>query len=152
MGLIAGVLWSVATTGIRAKSSLEPVAAAFVFALGALVAAAVLAPFLEPSPAGGTVAGLGTAAAVALGAGGLWWGLSTIALLWATARLEPARVGILLMSEVVAGAASAAVIAGELLSPIELAGGALVLVAGLLEVWPTRRARSARGNGKRDRA
>jgi drug/metabolite transporter (DMT)-like permease len=152
MGLIAGVLWSVATTGIRAKSSLEPVAAAFVFAVGALVAAAVLAPFLEPLPAGGTIAGSGMAAAVALGTGGLWWGLSVIALLWATVRLEPARVGILLMTEVLAGAASAALLAGEYLDRVEIAGGALVLVAGILEVWPARRARPARGGGKRDRA
>ncbi len=58
--------------------------------------------------------------------------------MWAAARLEPARVGILLMAEVLVGATSAALIAGEHLGPVELAGGALVLLAGVLEVWPQR--------------
>lgn len=58
------------------------------------------------------------------------------ALTWASARLEPARVGILLMAEVVVGVASAAVIADEHLGGLELLGGALVVGAGVLEVWP----------------
>ena len=61
------------------------------------------------------------------------------ALMWAATRLEPARIGILLMSEVLVGAASAALIAGEWLSWPELAGAALVLAAGILEVLPERR-------------
>ena len=79
------------------------------------------------------------AAGLALLAGGLWWAASVAALIWAVARLDPARVGILLMAEVLVGAASAALIAGERLSAMELAGGALVLLAGVLEVWPVRR-------------
>ena len=60
-----------------------------------------------------------------------------VGLMWATVRLEPARVGILLMSEVILGAGSAALLAGEHLHPLEIAGGALVILAGALEVWPT---------------
>ena len=60
------------------------------------------------------------------------------ALMWATARLEPARVGILLMAEVLVSAASAAILAGEHLGPLELTGGAMVVLAGVLEVWPQR--------------
>jgi drug/metabolite transporter (DMT)-like permease len=60
------------------------------------------------------------------------------ALMWAAARLEPARVGILLMAEVLIGTVSAAVLAGEALGAVELIGGALVLAAGVLEVWPVR--------------
>ncbi|WP_254796928.1 hypothetical protein [Sulfitobacter albidus] len=62
--------------------------------------------------------------------------------MWATARLDPARTGILLMSEVLIAALSAAVLAGEHLHPIEIAGGALVLLAGVLEVLPARRSRA----------
>lgn len=58
--------------------------------------------------------------------------------MWATVRLDPARTGILLMSEVLVGAASAALLAGELLDRPKLIGGALVLVAGLLEVCPVK--------------
>ena len=77
-------------------------------------------------------------AALAFAAGGFWWVLSIASLMWATVRLEPARVGILLMTEVLVGAASAALLAGETLAFWELVGGTFVLVAGLLEVWPVR--------------
>jgi drug/metabolite transporter (DMT)-like permease len=66
-------------------------------------------------------------------------------LMWAAARLEPARVGILLMAEVLVGVVSAALIAGEALGTLEILGGLLVLSAGVLEVWPVRSAADARG-------
>lgn len=140
LALLSGLLWSVATTGIRSRPSLAPGEAAFVFALGACAGGVVLAPLLAPLPAsvaaGSVVATIGWA----LLAGGLWWGLSIAGLMWAAARLEPARVGLLLMTEVLVGAASAALIAGEYLGAFEVAGGALVLCAGILEIWPARRA------------
>lgn len=139
MALLAGILWSVGTTGIRTRSELPMVQAALVFACGAAITSAVLAPVLEPWPGLAVLtASSGRALGLAFLAGGLWWGLSMIGLMWATVRLEPARVGILLMTEVLVGAVSAAVIAQEHLSTPELVGGALVLCAALLEVWPTR--------------
>lgn len=139
LALISGMLWAVATTGIRASPSLPPVAAAFVFALGAAACALALAPAVAPfAPATAltdvvpTLAWIGAAAT-------FWWCLSTAGLMWAAARLEPARVGILLMTEVVVGALSAAWLADEHLRPLEIAGGTLVLGAGILEVWPVRR-------------
>lgn len=136
MGLASGLLWSIGTTGIRAKPALRPAEAAFVFAVGALLAALLLTLFLGgwPTSVDAPLRALGTA----ISAGALWWGLSIAALMWATVRLDPARVGILLMSEVVVGATSAALLAGEALHPVEIAGGALVLCAGVLEVWPVR--------------
>jgi len=141
MGLTSGVLWAIATTGIRVRSDTGPAETAFVFAAGASLGALILAPLLGPLPEVSGAQPLMAIAVLALVAGGLWWGLSMAALMWAATRLEPARVGILLMSEVLIGAASAALIAGEWLSWPELAGGALVLVAGILEVLPERRAR-----------
>jgi drug/metabolite transporter (DMT)-like permease len=90
-------------------------------------------------PAAGDVP-IWPALGLAVATGALFWVISTAALIWAAARLEPARVGILLMTEVVVGAASAAWLAGERLAPLEAAGGTLVLAAGLLEVWPAGRA------------
>ncbi len=147
LALISGLLWSIATTGIRSKLSIAPAAAAFVFVLGASAGTLVLAPFLAPWPPAlappQLVATIGWASA----AGGLWWGLSMAGLMWATPRLEPARVGILLMTEVVVGALSAAALAGEHLGAREIAGGALVVCAGLMEVWPIRREASRSGLG-----
>lgn len=137
MALASGVLWAVGSTGVKIRPETPPVLAAFVFACGAAAMSFVLAPMLEPVPQTRT----GGMIAMALGAGALWWGLSMGGLMWAASRLEPARVGILLMAEVLVGALSAAVIAGEHLGTAELIGGALVLGAGLLEVWPDSKMR-----------
>ncbi|GAB5449630.1 DMT family transporter [Gymnodinialimonas sp.] len=136
MALAAGFLWSIATTGIRVRPKVAPLEAALVFALGAALTSAVLAPTLSAAPqdAQWTLAALW-----ALASGALFWGPAMALLLWATMQLDPARVGILLMSEVLVGVASAAVIAGETLNPTELIGGALVVAAAVLEVWPVKR-------------
>ena len=63
-------------------------------------------------------------------------------IMWAATKLEPARVGILLMAEVFVSAVSAALIIGEGLTAVEMLGGGLVVFAGLLEVLPQRRAAS----------
>ena len=138
LALTSGILWSFATTGIRTTPELEPSAASFVFAAGACAGAIVLAPLLEPFP-GFVVETVWPALGLAFAAGGLWWGASMAGLMWATRRLDPARVGILLMSEVLIGTISAAMLAGEYLGVLEIIGGALVLCAGVLEVWSVRR-------------
>ncbi|MEH6647915.1 DMT family transporter [Sulfitobacter sp.] len=137
MALAAGILWSIGTTGMRAKSDLTPGPSAFIFAVGAAITALILAPVFGPLPSG--IGDIAKPLGWALATGGLWWSISIASLMWATVRLEPARVGLLLMSEVVVGAASAALIAAERLSPLELVGGALVLCAGVLEIWPAGR-------------
>ncbi len=139
MALVAGILWSVGTTGMRARSTLGPGPSAFVFATGAAATSLVLAPFLEPVPGGLHVLDMIEPLGTAFATGALWWGLSIGCLMWATIRLEPARVGILLMTEVIVGAVSAAALAAEHLAPLEILGGGLVLCAGVLEVWPSRR-------------
>lgn len=148
LALVAGVLWAVGTTGIRAKSTLGPAPATFVFALGALLAAALTTPFFSGWP--GDLAAQADAGlvAIALLAGAGWWGLSLCALMWATLRLDPARVGILMQTEVLVGALSAALLAGEHLAPLEIVGGALVVSAGVLEVWPVRRRRAQAASGR----
>jgi drug/metabolite transporter (DMT)-like permease len=138
LALVSGILWSIATTGIRTTAAPAPAEAAFVFALGGAAGALALAPLLAPWPAALGAAAVGPTLALAAVTGGLWWGLSMVSLMWATTRLEPARVGILLMAEVLVGALSAAVLAGEPLGRRELVGGVLVLSAGVLELWPSR--------------
>lgn len=138
LALVSGLLWSVATTGMRARTRITTGLASFVFALGAVVAALFLAPLLAPFPHEIPVYQVMVALGWALVAGGLWWGASLTVLMWAAPQIDPARTGILLMAEVLVGAASAALLAAEFLGPLELAGGALVLAAGILEVWPVK--------------
>ncbi len=139
MAFAGGLIWAFATAGMRLKSDVAPIPSAFLFALGAAVVSLALAPLLEPLP---TIApaNLIPLALQVLFTGGLWWVLSIAALMWATVRLDPARVGILLMTEVVIGAATAALFAKESLSAPEMIGGSLVILCGLLEVWPTKAA------------
>lgn len=137
MAFLGGLIWAFATAGMRVKSDVTPLPSTFLFALGASLASLAIAPFLEPLPVIDPP-NLSRVALYVLLTGGLWWVLSIAALMWATVRLDSARVGILLMTEVVFGAVTAAVFAGESLSTNEMVGGAMVIICGLLEVWPTK--------------
>jgi drug/metabolite transporter (DMT)-like permease len=139
MAFIGGLIWAFATAGMRLKSNVRPMASAFLFSLGAAVMSLLAAPQLEPLPRIAP-ADLATIAVNVLLTGAFWWVLSIAALMWAAVRLDPARVGILLMTEVIVGSVTAAVFAGEILSMREMVGGALVILCGLLEVWPTKTA------------
>ncbi|MBA1147868.1 DMT family transporter [Ectothiorhodospiraceae bacterium WFHF3C12] len=139
LGLASGILWSISSTGIRTRATTDAGQTAFVFSLGALVGAAALAPALAPWPSLPPEEAWVQSLLWISAMGGLWWGLSMVGLLWATSRLEPARVGILLMSEVLIGVFSAALFAGEHLGTIEFLGGTLVILAAIMEILPARR-------------
>ncbi|RJS93092.1 DMT family transporter [Salinisphaera sp. Q1T1-3] len=136
--LLAGLFWSLGSIGMSARSDLAPVESTFVFVVGALGTAFVLFG-LSPTWPSGTVWPPALSTTLwALAAGGLWWVTTMVALVWATSHLEPARVGILLMSEVLVGVISAALLAGESLAPIQIAGGTLLIGAAVLDVASDR--------------
>jgi drug/metabolite transporter (DMT)-like permease len=139
LGLTSGFLWAVSTVGIRVKSTAGPIESAFVLVAGVWIGALILAPALEPMPDLGTVAQPWALLGWVFLAGTFGLAVAMAGIMWAATKLEPARVGILLMAEVFVSAVSAALIVGEGLTTQELMGGALVLLAGLLEVLPQRR-------------
>ncbi|MBC6438177.1 MAG: DMT family transporter [Rhodobacteraceae bacterium] len=139
MGLFSGLLWSISTICLRVRPEPPATLAAFVFAFGALTTAMVMMPWLGPGPPGVPLGDLWPALGLAALTGAIWWVPSLIALMWAVPKLDPARVGILLMAEVMVGLISAALLSGEDMSVTEMLGGALVLAAALLELWPLRR-------------
>jgi drug/metabolite transporter (DMT)-like permease len=141
LGLASGFFWAIASIGIKVKATAGPAESTFLFAVGALLGGLILAPILAPLPDLSALPAPGAVVGWVIFTGALWWALSIVGLLWATTKLEPARVGILMISEVLVSVASAALIAGEVLSPAELMGGTLVLVAGVLEFLPARRRR-----------
>lgn len=143
LGLASGFAWAVASIGIKVKATAGPGESTFLFAVGALLGGMILAPLLAPLPDVVNLPHLGTVLLWVVFTGVLWWAVSIVGLLWATTKLEPARVGILLMSEVLVSVVSAALIAGELFSVTELIGGTLVMVAGVLEFLPRRKRRIA---------
>lgn len=137
-GLAAGVLWSVASTGIHTEEHSGPIEANTFLLLGAAVTAVLflpLAPALPETTAGALPELVGWIVALGI----VWWCASMVSIVWAAQRLEPARVGILFMSEVVVGALSAALFADEPFGPAVAVGAVLVITAGLLETLPVRR-------------
>jgi drug/metabolite transporter (DMT)-like permease len=137
--LTSGVFWAVATIGIRVTSTAGSGESAFVFVAGAFLGSLILAPLLEPMPDLAALSQPWTVLAWVLLTGGFWWAAPMGGLMWAATKLEPARVGILLMAEVFVAAISAAILVGEHLSTAEIVGGTVVLIVGFLEVWPIRK-------------
>jgi drug/metabolite transporter (DMT)-like permease len=134
LGLTSGILWSIAATGINVHSRTKAAETNFVFCTGGVIMAFILALVLDPpnpAAAGGTP-GLSALGWIAL-VGSLWWAFSLTGFMWATKQLEPARIGILLMSEVIVGAISAGLFAGEPFTALMIFGGVLVVVAAMLE-------------------
>lgn len=141
LGLASGLLWSIASTGIHGHSRTRPAETNFVFCFGGLVAALALAPLLAGAiPPEVTAAQLAPALGWTLVIGIGWWAVSLTAFVAATQVVEPARVGILLMSEVIVGTFSAALFAAEPFGPLVGVGTLLVISAGVLESMPERRA------------
>ncbi|MGQ7245335.1 DMT family transporter [Salinicola sp. V024] len=138
LGLASGLLWAIASSGMRSHNTLGPGEGSFLFAVGALVAAALLAPFLSAWPGLPPAENGWQVIAWILAAAGLWWSASLAILVWAARYLSPARLGILMMSEVLVGVFSAALLADEPLAPIQIVGAVLVIAAAVLEVLPAR--------------
>lgn len=133
LGLAAGALWSVASVGMRVRGAVPPLAGSTLFAAGALIAGGLLWAALPMAPGVPAISINAVALAWALAAALVWWIGSLLALVWAAARLEPARVGILLMSEVLVGVMSSALFAGEILTTSQIAGATLLVAAGVVD-------------------
>lgn len=100
------------------------------------------------------IPGARDAAGVASGAlGQAWIWLLAFAFLWMLpavwlsmfggSRLDPGRVAIFLMLEIVIGLTSAALLADEMIGPRELTGAALIMLASLTELVGRRPARAS---------
>lgn len=146
LGLASGILWAASSTVIRTGATTRAAETNFVFVAGALVTALALAPLLSGAGLPAVEAGaLGPAVGWTAALGAFWWALSLAGLMWGAQRLEPARVGILLMGEVLVGTVSAALIASEPFGPPVAAGAVLVIMAGLLETLPASAIEALRG-------
>lgn len=128
LGLGSGLVFAGSATAARYGRVDGRVLTALAFLTAVPVAAATVAfvdePVVHPS-----AAALAPIALVSL----LWLLPVTWALLWGAARLDPGRLALLMLLEVVAAAASAALLAGEPFGLREAAGCVLILAAGALE-------------------
>lgn len=145
LGLISGFLFAVVTVLARASEEVSGLDKTFVsYASAALVALVLVGMDMAPEPAGLILTGTAMIEAVPLAAGIAAFYLIpfTWAVLWGASRLEPGRVSILLLLEVVAASISSSLLTDEPFGWREVTGCVLILLAGLSEalseLWPRR--------------
>ena len=137
LALIAGIAWALASVIIRKRDAVAAIDNTFAFLAGATLVAIALPLFAMPAEVAAVDPLALPFAAIApwLALTTLVWAIPTIVLLmWGTQRLDPGRVGILLMGEVLVGAVSAAILTDEPLGARQLIGGGLIVAAALIDV------------------
>ena len=139
VALASGMLWAAGTLRSYSRPAHGIALPVFAFSMGGLVSSVAI--LWLAGRAAAPVAEAGNLLAVAP------WivALSLVIfvppnylVLWAAQRIDSGRVGILLMTEVVVGAITAALFSGEHFGPTELAGTLLIVCAGLVEVFGRR--------------
>ncbi|WP_170759567.1 DMT family transporter [Ruegeria lacuscaerulensis] len=134
LALASGICWALGTLGLYRAADISVSGQVFAFVMGAMFLSLVGLAFL-PGPVLPSVA-----------QSDYLWVLQFVLLsalyvlpmiymtIWPATKLSPARVGLLLMSEVVVGIASAAALAGEPFGLRELLGALLIVSAAVLEI------------------
>jgi drug/metabolite transporter (DMT)-like permease len=132
--LASGILWSVGSVMIanRQRGIALP---ASMFGLGGLISSvpALFAMSLFAPPSA-TAAAFGPNLVPAILIAMVIFVPPNVMILWSQQRLDAARVGILLMGELIVGTATAAVFSGEHFTVMHAVGAALILLAGVVEV------------------
>ncbi len=134
LGLLSGVLFALSATLARRSRNVS----GFDKTCVSYVAAAVFALFLVWVDAGPAPLGSELIAALplVLATSGLFILPATLLVFWGATRLDPGRVAILLLLELISAAAASAVLTQEPFGWREAAGCGLILLAGLAEATP----------------
>ncbi len=139
IALASGMLWSAGSLRSYANPSRNTALTVFSFASGGFVSSAAMLAVahllsLPFGAAGSMVGSLHWIVLFAL----VFFVPPNFLVLWATQRIDPGRVGILLMTEVVVGSISAALFSGDGFGPADAAGTVMIVAAGLVEVLGRR--------------
>lgn len=132
--LISGMAWAIGSLGLYRASGISVSGQVFAFLTGALLLSVISLAFsggasLPVSPSA-FVSGVLPVSVLSI-----FYTLPMIFLtIWPATKLTPARVGLLLMSEVVVGLVSAAIFSGEPFGLREFIGASLIVSAALLEI------------------
>jgi len=144
LGLAAGLLFALSVTLVRKGQAIEGLEQTLVASAAATFLSLLLMSFPTAADAMSGAIGpgvLGFAALAAL----LWLLPCTWLLLWGARHLEPGRVALLLLLEVVVAAVSAALLAGEPFGVREAAGCLLIFGGGAIEALAELRPRPVPG-------
>ncbi|HEV7252706.1 MAG TPA: DMT family transporter [Mesorhizobium sp.] len=142
IGLVAGLCWSLGTLGSYHRPSSSIAAGVLAFSLGGLAVTA--AAMMVRHQFGGLstdLAAVVRAAPLVLTLGLCMFTIPNIVVLWAAQRVEPARIGILLLAEVLTGTVSAALFSDEPFGAAQGLGAMLIAAAGAVEVSARRQGR-----------
>ncbi|MEM7470321.1 MAG: DMT family transporter [Pseudomonadota bacterium] len=138
LALLSGVTWALGSLGLYRAGAIPVPGQVFAFVCGALVVAAI-AIFIEQH------LGQSLPPAEVFQDAAFYAALSAVFVvpmlfltIWPATRLSPARVGLLLMSEVVVGLLSAALFANEVFGWQEFLGAMLIVSAAALELAPVK--------------
>ena len=139
LALVSGMIWAAGTMRSARKPSSSIMLPVLSFSGGGLIASlgvAIIAMRADSSLAtfSNPEAVMPWAIIIAL----LVFVPPNFLVLWAAQRLDSGRVGILLMTEVLAGAITAALLSGEAFGAMEITGTLLIAGAGLIEVFGRR--------------
>ncbi len=134
LALISGMVWALGTLGLYRAGAVPVSGQVFAFLAGALVLSLVSLPFgsgpIFPTGDGSSVLDVLPFALVSA----LYTLPMVFLTIWPATQLSPARVGLLLMSEVVVGLISAAIFSGEPFGLREATGAAFIVTAAVLEI------------------
>ncbi|WP_170770504.1 DMT family transporter [Ruegeria lacuscaerulensis] len=129
--LVSGMAWAVGTLGLYRSSGISVPGQVFAFIAGALMLSLISLVF----SAGGVQEQSAIVGVLPIAILSVLYTLPMIFLtIWPATLLTPARVGLLLMSEVVVGLISAAVFSGEPFGLREATGAVLIVSAAVLEI------------------
>lgn len=135
IALASGICWSAGTLRSYRNPTHKIALPVFTFALGGLISASVIlavaVAYQSPLAESGNLTGM-LPWIVALGL--VIFVPPNFLLLWSAQRIDPGRMGILLMTEVLFGAISAALLSGESFTLTDGIGTALIICAGFIEV------------------
>ncbi len=134
LALVSGVTWAFGTLGLYRTKDTPVLGQIGAFLMGALVVS-LIAATLFGNGAGATFDQLASWPVLPLAMLSTLYILPMVALtIWPATLLTPARVGLLLMSEVAVGLISAALFAGEPFGLREACGALLIVSAAFIEV------------------
>ena len=138
LALVSGVTWAFGSLGLYRAQGVPIPGQVFAFVTGALIVAGVgiLVEFQfgQMAPSAEILTGAAPYAALSV----VFILPMLFLTIWPATLLSPARVGLLLMSEVVVGLFSAALFSGEPFGWRELLGAMLIVGAAVLEMTPGR--------------
>ena len=134
LALLSGITWAVGTLGLYRAQGSTIIGQLAAFIAGALLIS-VLSISVTWSDSLAAISQVNFAPVLPYVLLSVVYLLPMIFLtIWPATKLSPARVGLLLMSEVIVGIASAAAFAGEPFGWTETLGAALIVSAALIEV------------------